>query len=87
MQDDQIGPKIIGLAPADMARLPPSISPTNMFLVVYNLVCQWDYTYFELALLYKGNCPFLLYLLLPVLRFLWSDHIGRIFASRDKDRV
>jgi hypothetical protein len=58
MQDDQIGPKIIGLAPADMARLPPSISPTNMFLVVYNLVCQWDYTYFELALLYKGNCPF-----------------------------
>jgi hypothetical protein len=25
MQDDQIGPKIVGLAPADRARLPPSI--------------------------------------------------------------
>jgi hypothetical protein len=25
MQDDQIGPKIVGTAPADMAILPPSI--------------------------------------------------------------
>jgi hypothetical protein len=25
MQDDQIGPKIVGLAPADIAGLPPSI--------------------------------------------------------------
>jgi hypothetical protein len=27
MQDNQIGPKIVGLAPADTARLPPSIIP------------------------------------------------------------
>jgi hypothetical protein len=39
MQDDQIGPKIVGLAPADMAKLPPSIIPTQFF-VVNNLVCQ-----------------------------------------------
>jgi hypothetical protein len=31
MQDDQIGRKIIRLAPADMARLPPSIIPTKIF--------------------------------------------------------
>jgi hypothetical protein len=31
MQDDQIGPKIAGLAPADMARLPPSIHNSNIF--------------------------------------------------------
>jgi hypothetical protein len=36
MQDDQIGPEIVGLIPADMARLPPSIIPTKIFLV-YNL--------------------------------------------------
>jgi hypothetical protein len=29
MQDDQIGEKIVGLAPADMARLPPSIITKN----------------------------------------------------------
>jgi hypothetical protein len=39
MQDDQIGPKIAGFAPADMARQPPPII-TNIFLVVNNLVCQ-----------------------------------------------
>jgi hypothetical protein len=38
MQDDQIGQKIVGLAPADMARLPPSINPTKIFLAVNNLV-------------------------------------------------
>jgi hypothetical protein len=58
MQDDQIGPKIVGLASADMARLPPSIIPTKIFFVVNNLSVSWDYTYFELTLLYKGNCPF-----------------------------
>jgi hypothetical protein len=46
MQDDQIGPKIEGLAPADMARLPPSTIPTKMFcfLEVNNLVCQLGLT-------------------------------------------
>jgi hypothetical protein len=37
MQDNQIGPKIVGLAPADEARLPPSIIATKIFLVVNNL--------------------------------------------------
>jgi hypothetical protein len=40
MQDDPIGRKIVGLAPADMARLPPSIIPTKIFSVVNNLVFQ-----------------------------------------------
>jgi hypothetical protein len=31
MQDNQTGPKIMGLAPADMARLPSSINPTKIF--------------------------------------------------------
>jgi hypothetical protein len=34
MQDDQIGPKIVGLAPAAMARLPPSIIPTKIFFSI-----------------------------------------------------
>jgi hypothetical protein len=34
MQGDQIGPKIVGLGPADMARLPHSII-TKIFLIVY----------------------------------------------------
>jgi hypothetical protein len=34
MQDDQIGPKIIGLAPADTARLPPSITSTKPTLIL-----------------------------------------------------
>jgi hypothetical protein len=29
MQGDQIGPKVVGLAPADMARLPPNIITKN----------------------------------------------------------
>jgi hypothetical protein len=37
MQDDPIGTKIVVLAPADMARLPPSIITKK--LVVNNLVC------------------------------------------------
>jgi hypothetical protein len=40
MQDDQIVQKIVGLVPADMARLPPSIIPTKIFLVRNNLVRQ-----------------------------------------------
>jgi hypothetical protein len=40
MQDDQIGQKIMGLAPDDMARLPPAIIPTKIFLVVNNLLRQ-----------------------------------------------
>jgi hypothetical protein len=60
MQDNQIGPKIVGLAPADMARLPPSIIPTKIFFSSKqpHLSAGTTYTYFELALLYKGNCPF-----------------------------
>jgi hypothetical protein len=38
MQDDRIGPKIAGLAPADSARLLPSIITKK--IVVNNLVCQ-----------------------------------------------
>jgi hypothetical protein len=37
---DILGPNIVWLAPADMARLPPSIIKTNIFLLVNNLVCQ-----------------------------------------------
>jgi hypothetical protein len=39
MQDDQIGPKITGLTPADMARLPPSIIPAKILLVVCKQPC------------------------------------------------
>jgi hypothetical protein len=38
MQDDQIGPKIVGLAPADVARLPTS--KITKKIVGSNLVCQ-----------------------------------------------
>jgi hypothetical protein len=38
MQDDQIGPKIAWLAPADMGRLPPSIITKKIFS--NNIVCQ-----------------------------------------------
>jgi hypothetical protein len=34
MQDDQIGPITVGVAPADMARLPTSIITNIYFLVV-----------------------------------------------------
>jgi hypothetical protein len=40
MQDDQIGQKFIGLAPAEMARLPHLINTKKWFLEVNNLVCQ-----------------------------------------------
>jgi hypothetical protein len=40
MQGDKIDPKIVGLAPAHMDRLPPSIIPTKIFLEVNNLVRQ-----------------------------------------------
>jgi hypothetical protein len=36
MQDNQMGPKFVRLAPADMARLPPSIITKYIFLVVNN---------------------------------------------------
>jgi hypothetical protein len=39
MQDDQISPKIVGSAPADMLIQPPSII-TKIFLVANSLVCQ-----------------------------------------------
>jgi hypothetical protein len=53
MQDNQIGQKFIQLATVDMARLPHLINTNNF------LVAGTTYTYFELALLYKGNRPFL----------------------------
>jgi hypothetical protein len=56
MQDDQIGPKIVGLAPADMARLLSSIITKK--IVVNNLVCQLGLctcTYFELAWICKES--------------------------------
>jgi hypothetical protein len=59
MQDDQIGPKIVGLAPADMARLPSSIITKK---ISSKQPSPWDGTapmYFELALLYKENRLFL----------------------------
>jgi hypothetical protein len=34
---------------------------------------SWDYTYFELALLYKVNRPFYYDIILVVLRFLWTN--------------
>jgi hypothetical protein len=60
MEDDQIGRKIMGLAPADMARLPPSIIPTKIFFSSKqpHPSTGTTYTYFELAWLYKGNCTF-----------------------------
>jgi hypothetical protein len=59
MQDNQIGPKIMGLAPADVAIPHPSIMP----IVVHKqprLSAGTTYTFFELALLHKGNRHFLL---------------------------
>jgi hypothetical protein len=61
MQDNQIAPKIAALAPPDMARLPPSIVTKIYFSSKQpTKLVNWDYTYFELALLYKENRPFLL---------------------------
>jgi hypothetical protein len=44
MRDNQTGPKIGGLAPAYMARLPPSIIRKNIFVSskrpMYTVVCQ-----------------------------------------------
>jgi hypothetical protein len=40
MQDDQIGGKFMGLAPAGMARLPHLIIAKQQFLVVIDLVRQ-----------------------------------------------
>jgi hypothetical protein len=57
---DQIGPKIVVLDIDYMARLPPDIiTKKNIFSNKQPTYVSWDYTYFELALLYKGNRPFL----------------------------
>jgi Rieske Fe-S protein len=40
MQDDQIGPKIVGLAPADTAKLHPSIITKNSNKQPMYVVCQ-----------------------------------------------
>jgi hypothetical protein len=40
MQDDQLGPKIMVIAPAHMARLPLPELQKEIFLVVNNIVCQ-----------------------------------------------
>jgi hypothetical protein len=66
MQDDQIGPKIVGFATANMARLPPSI--TKKKIIVNNLVCQLG-----LHLLWTRPALRTRKILL-VLRFLWPTH-------------
>jgi hypothetical protein len=68
LQDDQIGPKIIGLAQAEMARLPPSIITKNYIISseqpslspTLNLPCFTR----EIVRFYE-------YTFLLVLRFLW----------------
>jgi hypothetical protein len=55
MEGDQIGPKIVWLAPADMATLSPFHNYKNVFLVENNPVSQSAGTTpicFELNLLY-----------------------------------
>jgi hypothetical protein len=72
MQDDQIGPKITGLDPADMARLHPSILPTKIFLVVNNLVRQLGLRLLQTCLALQGKSSiFYSYILLLVHIFLW----------------
>jgi hypothetical protein len=51
MQDDQIGPKIVGLAPADTARLPPSTITKKISSKQLSLSAGTMYTYFELTYL------------------------------------
>jgi hypothetical protein len=60
LQDNQIDPKVMGLAPADMDRLLPSKITKKHILVVNSLSFSCDYTYFELALLYNKNYLFFL---------------------------
>jgi hypothetical protein len=52
-QDDHIDPKIVGLAPADMAKTAHFHNYKNIYRVVNNLC--WGYTYFELTLVYNEN--------------------------------
>jgi hypothetical protein len=62
MRDDQIGPKFMGSAPGDMARLPHLIN-TKKFLVVNDLVRQLGRTTPTLNMpcfRYKGTHTFLL---------------------------
>jgi hypothetical protein len=50
----------MGLALDNMARLPHLINTKYSYYIVVNeLVCQLGLPNFELALLYKGNRPFL----------------------------
>jgi hypothetical protein len=82
IQDYQIGPKIVVLAPADMARQPPSIITKK--LVVNYLVCQLGLLLFKLALLDQGNRPFLLVDIFHlVLRFLWFGFTVSEFQVAD----
>jgi hypothetical protein len=64
MQDDQISLKFMVLAPADMARLPHMYKKIDFSSKRPTPSAGTMYTYFELALLYKGNCPFWLDILL-----------------------
>jgi hypothetical protein len=70
------------LAPADMARQPPSIITKK--LVVNYLVCQLGLLLFKLALLDQGNRPFLLVDIFHlVLRFLWFGFTVSEFQVAD----
>jgi hypothetical protein len=59
MQDDQIGQKLIGLVPADMARPPHLIKRKKKFFVVKDLVRQLGLYLLWTCLALKGNSPFL----------------------------
>jgi hypothetical protein len=65
MQDDQIGPKIVVLAPADMARISPSI-------IIKEISSKQPSMSAETTPTLNLTCfTFLLDILLVVLRFLW----------------
>jgi hypothetical protein len=58
MQNDQISQKYLGLAPADMARLPHLINPKNSIFTSKQPSAGTTPT-LNFALLYKGKRPFL----------------------------
>jgi hypothetical protein len=69
MQEDQIGPKIVRFAPADIAK-----TPTKIFLVANNLVCQLALRLLWTCHVLQGKSSiFYWYILLLVLRFLCDD--------------
>jgi hypothetical protein len=66
MRHNQMCRKFMGLAPADMSRLPHLLNTKNSFysITLFTLFTlfysvSWDYIYVELALFYKGIRPFL----------------------------